>query len=225
MFPDQKDPAFASPYSTGLALLALLETRRAGLPWHGVGVEGRDRLLAQTAGFLAHAFVATGPEPGWRGTPETSDPTSLGFTLQAYATLLRAEQEAGIPLAAPVASALVASLRRLDDRTPEDLRESLSRWDTGEFSVAFRDLEGRPDHRNEAINFLWHPWAIEATRRFLDRAERSGVSDADLRRARRLLGTLVVDLEDEAVRRAVSGYTFVASETLYGYGAVPPPSE
>jgi hypothetical protein len=63
------------------------------------------------------------------------------------------------------------------------------------------------------------------TRRFLDRASRpgSGVAAADVRRARRLLGTLGVDLGDEAVRRAVSGYTFVASETLYGYASVPPP--
>jgi hypothetical protein len=71
------------------------------------------------------------------------------------------------------------------------------------------------------VNFLWHPWAIEAGWRWLDRANRLGGADpADVQRARRTLGHLVVDLADDAFKEATSGYTFVASETLYGLSSI-----
>lgn len=81
MFPRQKDPALHSVYSSALALLALLETRRAGLPWNG-SIETRDKLLTATAHWLCGKHdMPLGNMPGWRGNPvgyEVSD----GLTLQ-----------------------------------------------------------------------------------------------------------------------------------------------
>ena len=44
MFPNQTEPSLHNVYTTALALLALLETRKANLPWDG-SVEKRDQLL------------------------------------------------------------------------------------------------------------------------------------------------------------------------------------
>src|SRR4029453_6617795 len=97
IFPNQKNLDYYSPYSTTLALLALLEVRAAGLPWQG-GVEKRDLLLASAAQFLIEHFEEKEGLRGWRRTAERGDPISEGLTFQIYAELLRAEAEAGIAL-------------------------------------------------------------------------------------------------------------------------------
>ncbi|HEY0386686.1 MAG TPA: toll/interleukin-1 receptor domain-containing protein, partial [Pyrinomonadaceae bacterium] len=55
LFPYQKDPAFHDPYSTTLALLVLLETRKDNLPWEG-STERRDHMLQATAQWLVNDF-------------------------------------------------------------------------------------------------------------------------------------------------------------------------
>jgi class 3 adenylate cyclase len=222
MFPEQDRPEYASPYSTALALLALLETRAAGLGWHG-DRDARDRLLRATAAFLAARFEPGGLHPGWRGTPEASDPVSPGLTLQAFATLLRAEAEAGVAVPDAIAAEVPRALARLARRGPDALREALDDYNTAEFNVAFKNVRGEPDRRQEAINLLWHPWAIEAAVRWLARPRGEGVPREQEVEVRRALGLLVADVGDDAARIATSGYTFVASETLVGLSAVPPP--
>jgi class 3 adenylate cyclase len=228
MFADQLEPAKASPYATGLALLALLETRAAGAPWDG-SVERRDDWLRETAAFLVERFDARGSPPGWRGTPESSDRVSPGFTMQVFATLLRAEEQAGVALAPEIAAAIPDALARVERWGPKRVVDVLETYDTGEFGLSFRtgrkadDGTDEVDTRNEAINFLWHPWAVETAVRWLARAERLGIAPRDVVRERRALGILVVDVGPAAVDKAVSGYTFVASETLYGLSSVPPP--
>jgi hypothetical protein len=75
----------------------------------------------------------------------------------------------------------------------------------------------------EAVGFLWYPWAINACVRWLDRAERSGAPMEERVRVRRALGHLVIDLGDEAVKKASAEWTFQDAETLYGMAAIPPP--
>ena len=96
MFARQKDPERHNPYTTMLALLALLEAREAGQPWDG-SVQRRDALLERTAGWLVSEYDAEGS--GWRAPSETGGNMVLdGLTLQAYYELLRAEREAGVTL-------------------------------------------------------------------------------------------------------------------------------
>jgi hypothetical protein len=59
IFPNQKNLDRYSPYSTALALLALLEVRAAGQPWQG-SIEKRDALLKSTAAFLVSLFEREG---------------------------------------------------------------------------------------------------------------------------------------------------------------------
>lgn len=222
IFPRQDDPARHSPYSTTLALLALLETRAAAQPWRG-SVAERDDLLADTAAFLVRSFEAEEAPAGWRRTADPSDKVSAGLTMQVLGELLRAEAEAGVRLPAPI---LEAAVPLLVARGHASLAEA---YDSGEFGVAFtsheRAADGAHVHatRREGINFLWHPWAVDAAVRWLGRARRQGADPADTVRVRRALGRMVVDLGDEAVRVAREGYVFVASETVIGLSSVPVP--
>jgi class 3 adenylate cyclase len=214
IFPRQRVPERYSPYSTTLALLALLESRAAGLGWQGDAAR-LERMLAQTAAFLGRTFVADADPPGWRRTAEASDKISAGLTLQACATLLRAEAEAGVEMPAQVLAAIPALLvERAAARAYDD-------YDMGEFIVEFTPLEGDMASGKEGINFLSHPWAIECAARWLARAERGGSDGAERVRVRRALGQLVVHLGEEAVAKALGGYLFVASETLIGLSSIP----
>jgi class 3 adenylate cyclase len=225
MFPYQEDAARHSPYSSALALLALLEVHAAGLPWADGGTARTQELLRTTATWLASRFDANAPVPGWRGTPFVHDRVSSGLTLQLYAELLRAESQAGVA----VPPGVLASIpRHLEDLGGKALKEA---YDAGENTIRFQGHRDRAESARtgktawttgtESVNFLWHPWAIEAGWRWLDRANRLGGADpADVQRARRTLGHLVVDLADDAFKEATSGYTFVASETLYGLSSI-----
>ena len=220
-FPNQEQPARHSPYTSALALLALLEAHAAGLPWNGAPSEP---LLRKTADWLAGQFDAKAPVPGWRGTPYANDRVSAGLTLQIYAELLRAESQAGAALRPEIAAAIPGMLTDLVGRA---LKEA---YDAGENQVRFQSHLDRAEGGRrwsvgtESVNFLWHPWSIEACVRWLDRAARRGDADpVDVQRVRRALGHLVSDLGEAAYREAVSGFTFVASETLYGLSSVPPP--
>jgi class 3 adenylate cyclase len=216
MFPRQKEPGLHSPYTTALALLALLETRAAGEPWDG-NLEKRDSLLRSSAAWLVERFDADADPPGWRRTMEPSDPVSPGLTLQVYAELLRAEAEAGITMPPAILDALtehVASLSSSRLEVPAD---------GGEFSVPSTNYEERTEEWAETINFLWYPWAIDASARWLERSKCATCRPEDVVRVRRTIGHLAIDLGPEAVRKALSGWIFVAAETLYGLCSVAPP--
>jgi hypothetical protein len=221
-FPNQEQPDRHSPYTSALALLALLEAHAAGLPWNGAPSEP---LLRKTADWLMGQFDAKAPAPGWRGTPYANDRVSSGLTLQICAELLRAESQAGVALRREIEAAIPAMLT---DLVGKALKEA---YDAGENQVRFQSHLDRAEAARggavrwsvgtESVNFLWHPWGIEACVRWLDRAGRLGGADpVDVQRVRRALGHLVVDLGEPAFREATSGFTFVASETLYGLSAL-----
>lgn len=221
IYPRQLDLDRHSPYSTVLALLALLETRAAGEPWEG-SEPLRDELLAKTAAFLIGTYDRSAKPAGWRRTAYASDPVSPGLTMQAFAELLWAEKEAGVTLPPELVGSIPDQLVERADRGVTET------YDAGEFRVAFvkRDQKSGVDvemSNAEGINFLWHPWAIECAARWLERARVRGAARLDEVRVRRALGQFVVEKGDEAVRTASTGAVFVASETLIGLSRVPPP--
>jgi class 3 adenylate cyclase len=216
IFPNQKNLDYYSPYSTTLAFLALLEVRAAGLPWQG-SVEKRDLLLTSAAQFLIEHFEEKEGLRGWRRTAERGDPISEGLTFQIYAELLRAEAEAGIALPSSILEEIPRHLARLHGRTKD------ASYDMGEYTVRFTSHEQPPreENGNEGINFLWHPWAIEAAIRWLHRTAQHPVPNEQIVRVRRALGWLVVDMSDDKRKAATEGMSFVAGETLYGLSTIP----
>ena len=215
MFPNQEDPDLNNVYTTTLALLALLETRKANLPWEG-SVEKRDQLLKATAQWLADQYDDQASPAGWHAKSETHTAAIDGLTLQIYGELLRAEAETGFVLPARIANQIPDYLAKCVER---DLNFPS---DSGEFSAIFTDHLGQQYMAREALGFLWYPWAMNSAQLWLLRAEKLGAPKEDQVRVRRALGHLVNGLGNEAVSKYKSEWTFQAAETLYGLSAIPP---
>lgn len=215
-FPDQVHPALHSPYSTTLALLALLETREAGLPWAGSDAR-RDELLKATLRHIHETWQKDAALPGWRRTHEVLDGVSPGLTLQTYALLERASAQGLYEMQPAMRAAIGRHLAQLAGSSMDQPP------DAGEFGLKFTDHKGVEVQRSESINFLWHPWAIDAAHRWLHATEHGGAPVEDRTEAIRVLGHLTSTLGPEAVRGATAAWTFIASETLYGLSSIPPP--
>ena len=215
MFPNQNDPSLHNVYTTTLALLALLETRKANLPWEG-SVEKREQLLKATAQWLADQYDDKSDPPGWHAASETHTGTIDGLTLQIYAELLRAEAEAGFALPARITNQIPDYVAKCVDRHLEFPSDS------GEFAASFTDHRGQQYVAREALGFLWYPWAINSAQLWLLRAEKVGAPKEQQVRVRRALGHLINGLGNEAVSKYKSEWTFQAAETLYGLAAIPP---
>lgn len=210
MFPGQRELGEASPYTTTLALLALLEMRRANLPWEG-STARRDELLKKTARYLIDAYDTTGDRPGWRGIREGADETFDGLTLQIYSLLLRAHREADVAMPDEIMRQIP---RHLNECAARPLDYPIGR---AEFSAICVDETGRQFTGKEGVGFLWHPWAISAADAWLRWADgRADVAEEDRVRVRRALGHMVVKLGPEAAGKATAEWTFIAAETLYG---------
>lgn len=215
MFPNQEDPHLHNVYTTALALLALLEARKANLMWDG-SVETRDQLLMKAARWLADRYDAESPEPGWRhAASETSENTVDGLTLQIYGELLRAEAEAGFLIPPKILEQMPDYLSKCGDRNLSFPNDS------GEFAALFTDHRGQQYMAREALGFMWYPWAINAAQLWLMHAERVGEPMEKQVGVRRALGRLVVDRGGEAIQKFKSEWTFQAAETLYGLSVIP----
>ncbi|HEX8069273.1 MAG TPA: toll/interleukin-1 receptor domain-containing protein [Pyrinomonadaceae bacterium] len=216
MFPRQKDAAEANPYTTTLALLMLLEAKRANLPWEG-STARRDELLRKTADWLIARYDATNERPGWHAG-ESAYETFDGLTLQIYALLLRAHTEAGITLPPAVMQQMP---KHLAECAARDVDFPIGR---AEFSQICTGADGREYTGKEGVGFLWYPWAMDAASRWLRWAEQHKAETApeDRVRVRRALGHMVVDLGPEAVRHASADWTFIPAETLYGLSDITP---
>jgi hypothetical protein len=215
MFANQEDPQLHNVYTTALALLALLETRKANLTWDG-SVETRDQLLLNAARWLAGRYDAESPEPGWRhAASETSENTVDGLTLQIYGELLRAEVEAGFVIPPKILEQMPDYLSKCGERNLSFPNDS------GEFAALFTDHRGQHYMAREALGFMWYPWAINAAQLWLVHAERVGEPMEEQVNVRRALGHLVVDHGAEAIQKFKSEWTFQAAETLYGLSVIP----
>lgn len=216
MFPRQKDATDANPYTTTLALLTLLELRRAALPWEGSEAR-RDELLRKTAQWLADQYDTSGEGmPGWRGSGEGAYEVFDGLTLQIYSLLLRAEAEAGFQIPPRILQQIPLHLAQINAR---DANFPVSR---AEFAAISLDPKNQEYRGKESVGFLWYPWAIACAESWLQRAEENPVAPEERVRVQRALGYMTVDLGQDAVKRASSEWTFIPAETLYGFSAIKP---
>jgi serine/threonine protein kinase len=215
MHPNQQDPGDHSPYTTALALLALLEARRAGLAWEG-SAGRRDELLRAAAQWLVDAYDAAGDPPGWHVKGLSTYRVFDGLTLQVYTLLLRAREEADFPVP-----------REVLDNIPRHLEHCTGRGLDFEGMVAkptvpYTDHTGQARFGKESITFLWYPWAIACSAQWLQSADGQGASWRDRLRVRRALAHLVVGLGPDGVTQARSDWTFFCSEMLLGLETIPP---
>ena len=220
MLPSQKDPARHHLYSTAMGLLALLEVHAADAPWDG-SKERRDQLIRQTAGWLVNRFDPTGNPPGWRGINEDTLDIYAGLTIQIFDELLQT-QKALPDFKLP---------SQIADEIPRQLMEFARRDLTfpvngGEFTVFCTDADGRDLVGKRLIKYLWYPWVIDCAATWLEQAAKEGRPKEQRVQVRRALGHLVVDLGDDALKRArQQNYSFFAAEDLYGLTSIKPPGK
>jgi hypothetical protein len=216
MLPSQKDPNKHHLYSTTLALLTLLQAHEAGLPWEG-SVERRDQLIRQTAQWLIDHFDPKGEPPGWRGISEDTLEIYDGLTIQIFAELLQTKQALPDFVISPA----------ILDEIPRQLalfarRDLTFPVNGGEFLAQYTRFDGNEGVGRRLIKYLWYPWVIDGSVRWLEFADKTKPPKEQRVQVRRALGHLVVDLGDEALKRAQRDYTFFASEDLYGLTTIGP---
>jgi len=220
MLASQKDPARHHLYSTAMALLALLEVHAADAPWDG-SKERRDQLIRQTAGWLVDHFDPTGNPPGWRGINEDTLDIYAGLTIQIFDELL--ETQKALPdfkLPAQIADEIP---RQLIEFARRDLTFPVN---GGEFTVFCTDADGHDLVGKRLIKYLWYPWVIDCANTWLEQAEKEGRPKEQRVQVRRALGHMVVDLGDDALKRArQQNYSFFAAEDLYGLTGIAPPGK
>ncbi len=217
MLPSQKDPSKHHLYSSALALLTLLQAHDASLPWEG-SVERRDQLIRQTAQWLVDHFDPKGEPPGWRGISEDTLEIYDGLTIQIFAELLQTRQ------ALPDFSIPPTMLQEIEKQLALFARRDLSfPVNGGEFLAQYTRFDGKEGSGRRLIKYLWYPWVIDCSVRWLQLAEREHLPKEQRVQVQRTLGHLVVDLGDEALNRAQKDYTFFASEDLYGLTAITSP--
>jgi hypothetical protein len=205
MLPSQKDPNKHHLYSTTLALLTLLQAHEA-------------KLIRQTAQWLADRFDAKGEPPGWRGISEDTLEIYDGLTIQIFTELLQTQK------ALPGFTIPPAILNEIPRQLALFARRDLSfPVNGGEFLAQYTRFDGKEGVGRRLIKYLWYPWVIDCSVRWLEYAEKEQLPKEQRVQVRRALGHLVVDLGDEALKRAQRDYTFFASEDLYGLAVIDPP--
>lgn len=219
MLPTQKDPGKHHLYSTALALLTLLQAHEANMPWEG-SVARRDQLIRQTAQWLVDRFDPKGEPPGWRGISEDTLEIYDGLTIQIFVELLQTQK--ALPDFTVPPTMLKEMQRQLALFARRDLTFPVN---GGEFLAQYTRFDGKEGVGRRLIKYLWYPWVIDCSVRWLEYADKQQLPKEQRVQVRRALGHLVVDLGDEALKRAQRDYTFFASEDLYGLTIIAPPAK
>jgi predicted acylesterase/phospholipase RssA len=208
IFPNQKNKSEYSPYTTALALLVLLKTREAQLPWEGSAAR-RDELILRSANWLLSRFEADASPPGWRGIawPPAGNDVSDGFTFQVLAELLLLEHSGlGFKIPPNILDQIPLRIKLLEKLGGIDVR--------GRTLLTVIDDKG--EHLSEcSVTFIWQPWAILTCQLWLKRLEAAGASAQERLSYRKILRRLVVDQGDRAVRQASNNSIYMSAEMLY----------
>lgn len=198
----QTEPGSHSAYSTSLALLALVEMKKANLRWRdqkgAVDLEA-DVMIDGIAGWLEATYSAE--MHGWRSVEEdSSSPRDEAANMQILAVLLDVYAMRGsIPPA--MEERVRDHVFGLEEKYPADssARVFLDTW-SGKDRIA----------SEVSIGFLWRPWAIRLCRTWYSMPDRT---DKEKSRVNPILNRLTSDLSD--VQDVDSNdYTFHSAEML-----------
>jgi hypothetical protein len=189
------------------------------MPWEG-SVARRNQLIRQTAQWLIDRFDPKGEPPGWRGISEDTLEIYDGLTIQIFAELLQTQK--ALPDFTVPPTMLQEMQRQLALFARRDLTFPVN---GGEFLAQYTRFDGKEGVGRRLIKYLWYPWVIDCSVRWLEYADKQQLPKEQRVQVRRALGHLVVDLGDEALKRAQRDYTFFASEDLYGLTIIAPPAK
>jgi hypothetical protein len=203
MYPSQDDPAAHNAYSTVMALRVLLDVRAAELPWTGPAKV--DPLISRASTWLTASFSDNGVDVGWAAAPDVVEIETRvldGLSFQIFATLLRAETEAGVALPARIVDGMTNRLLGVGERAPD------FPTDASDFPIK---VAGR--FEKEGIHFTWSPWVLEASTYWLERADRTGALPAQIQAVRRIVSRIVTGHDRDFVKYALDKERYVYEPT------------
>ncbi|MEQ1681760.1 MAG: toll/interleukin-1 receptor domain-containing protein [Nitrospira sp.] len=211
VFPHETTAELPSTYTTALALMMLLRCQSAELG----NVDKINALVDASTTWLVTHYENDPLLPGWRSAPEPRSPISDGLTLFVFSQLLATAELRKVEISPAIIDGMRLMLNQLRTRKMDYPRTFTHR------SREFRDHTGQLRVQEEQITHLWYPWSIEFVVRWLNHLERVGAGLDEVLDAQRVLGHLVVDLEDQAIETVMQDHLFVMAESLYGLGAIP----
>jgi hypothetical protein len=188
-FPNQKNRALYSLYTSVIGLEALLSAQKATGDWPGHDLR---QMIAATSRYLLTTYDAA-PEghevPGWRGTQQAPDVSpNAALTLLAYSALLRATQ--ANPDLVRIPPGMLADIAA---RVAEFEADSLKLTTTDEDRVraSFVDVEGREQNKEYPWKLMRYPYAVACAQAWLAHLQSQRAGSEDIVAARRVLGKLV----------------------------------
>ena len=171
-------------------------------------VESRDASIKQTVGWLVKEHTVNAGGSGWLGYRLSDSAIPLeGLSLQIYATVIRATQEANVVIPSDNRDYVYEYLVHIPGRPFNPNRSA------GTFRISFLPHQGVTRTIYSPVNFLWYPWAIEGATRWLATARPDEPAER-VTRVRRALGYLVVDLRDSMVEETTKESPYMSSEIL-----------
>jgi hypothetical protein len=203
----QDKPEAHNPYSSALALHALLELESAALCWRG-DCERLTTMIQDAAQRFIRTFVDEKQFGGWRDTMGDSGAPDLDVSLMVYGALGRGR--VSIPDNIRIAASHQLSDLRLRSYAPA--HHDIRHW------VTIINDQGKSESRMVPTRMFWYPWAIEALLHWVRYADQQKFAPETRSALQRSLGHVLTseDVTNDMAQAAL----YVVAETYYGIGGI-----
>ncbi len=193
----------SSAYTTSIALLTLIEMKKARLTWNN---RSANEMIESILRWFASRYRMDEPQ-GWKALDsDRNSDQSEPVTLQILAISLEAYNELQIPIPDEFRQRVEKHLFEISTRQPVDT--------IGTANLTVTNSDGFPKGQYVSINFLWKPWAVRLCRVWLK--TQSNLSSTDNKRsALKTISDLLITLE-ASYEFDKSKLTFYSAEILIG---------
>jgi hypothetical protein len=211
IFANETEPHLHSPYTTSLALLALLEMRKQKLAWGSENPEDPSRMIFCILNWFDRHYD-TGDRQGWTSVDGDLEkfPPDEAVNLQILAVMLAAYSEMQSVVPDKLKQRVSSHLANLEVSNINDSSARVQRQT--------RDAKDRVKTEEARVSFLWKPWAIKLCRLYLQALDLDS-SAAEKANALAILQRLAAEIAKDSASPdeagAASGtWTFRSSEML-----------
>jgi TIR domain-containing protein len=195
-------PKAHNPYTSALALHALLESESAALCWRG-DCERLTTMIQDTAQRFVRTFVDQKGLGGWQDTLSDDTAPDPDVSLMVYGALVRGR----LPIPDNIRIAALNQLSDLRFRPYLPAHHEIRHW-----AAMIND-------RPFQTRVFWYPWAIEALRHWLRYADQQTLAPEIRRALQRSLGHLF-SFPEEITKDMAHAAPYAVAETYYGIGGV-----
>ena len=203
----EEKPEAHHPYSSALALHALIELESAALCWQG-DCERLTTMIQDAAERFIRTFVDEKRLSGWRNTLDDISSPDLDVSLMVYGALGCGR----VPIPDNIRLTALHQLTDLRLRSYIPANHDIRHW------LTIINDRGKTEWVSIHTRVFWYPWAIEALLHWLQYAEQQKFAP-EVRRALERSWSHVLISEDITDDMAQSA-PYIVAETYYGIGGV-----